>query len=230
MKAPEIRLCGDTAILAQWKEIINPRLNMAIHALCTALQNDALPGLIETVPGYNTLLLHYDPMQTDAYALQERLLSLCASLTMHRTGKQRTTEIPVCYGGEYGPDLQTVCEKASRNAQQVISLHSKPRYFIYMLGFTPGFAYMGGLNKRLATPRLKTPRTRIPAGSVGIAGDQTGIYPQTSPGGWQLIGRTPLCLFDPAREDPFLLHAGESVRFVPITEKEYLQLQEECHV
>ncbi len=134
---------------------------------------------------------------------------------------QSVIEIPVCYGGEYGPDIETVAQTNQVDADDVIVLHSRETYQIYMIGFTPGFPFLGGLPEELHTPRLETPRLTVPQGSVGIANNQTGIYPIESPGGWQLIGRTPLCLFDPSRSDPLLCRAGDSIKFKPITEKEF---------
>ena len=133
-------------------------------------------------------------------------------------------ELPVLYGGFCGPDLSFVAQHAGMTEQQIIDIHSAADYLIYMLGFTPGFPYLGGMDARIAVPRLSSPRVKIPAGSVGIAGEQTGVYPIASPGGWQIIGRTPLKLFDPGREQPFLLSAGQTVRFVPIDEAEYRRL------
>ena len=138
-----------------------------------------------------------------------------------------TVVIPVVYGGEYGPDIDNVCQHTGLSREEVIARHSGREYLIYMLGFTPGFPYMGGMDETIATPRLKTPRTAIPAGSVGIAGAQTGVYPIQSPGGWQLIGRTPLKLFDMDRPDPFLLRAGQKVVFRPISEEEYERMVKE---
>ena len=140
----------------------------------------------------------------------------------------RVVELPVLYGGEYGPDIEKVAEHAGMAVDEMIGLHSGTGYLVYMLGFTPGFPYLGGLDDRLATPRVATPRLRIPAGSVGIAESQTGVYPLTSPGGWNIIGRTPLALFDPTREPPSLLAPGDVVRFVPLDgPEEYARVAEE---
>ena len=140
--------------------------------------------------------------------------------------RKRIFEIPVCYGGEYGPDIQNIAEHAGLSQEEVIQIHSSRDYLIYMLGFLPGFTYLGGLDERLHTPRLANPRIRIPAGSVGIGGSQTGIYPLDSPGGWQLMGMTPVKTYDPSRETPILVEAGDYIRFVPVEEEEYLQIKE----
>jgi KipI family sensor histidine kinase inhibitor len=136
-------------------------------------------------------------------------------------------EIPTLYGGDSGPDLDYVASHNGLTPEEVVQIHASGTYRIYMLGFTPGFPYLGGMDERIATPRLETPRTKISGGSVGIAGAQTGIYPIDSPGGWQIIGRTPLALYDPQREEPILLQAGESIRFVPIDQETYDRLWQE---
>ena len=139
----------------------------------------------------------------------------------------RVFEIPVCYGGEYGPDIENIAKHAGLTEEEVIEIHSSKDYLIYMLGFLPGFSYLGGLDERIHTPRLANPRIRIPAGSVGIGGSQTGIYPLDSPGGWQLLGMTPVKTYDPEREDPILFEAGNYIRFVPVSEEEYKQIKEQ---
>ena len=136
-------------------------------------------------------------------------------------------EIPVLYGGEMGPDLPFVAEHAGLSEEEVIRIHSSTEYLIYMLGFTPGFTYLGGMSEKIATPRLKQPRVKIPAGSVGIAGTQTGVYPIDSPGGWQLIGRTPVKMYDPDRETPILPEAGQYIKFYPVTQEEYDAIRKE---
>ena len=141
--------------------------------------------------------------------------------------ESRIFEIPVCYGGEYGPDLQNIADLAGLTPEEVIKIHSSEDYLIYMLGFLPGFSYLGGLDERIHTPRLANPRIRIPAGSVGIGGSQTGIYPLDSPGGWQLLGMTPVKTYDPGREVPILFEAGDYIRFVPVTEEEYLKIKKQ---
>jgi len=165
-------------------------------------------------------ILQYAVLERELYALLKGI-----EKTENETHAAKVVRIPVVYGGEYGPDLESLAKLHDMTPEQVIEIHSGKDYLIYMLGFTPGFPYLGGMDPKIATPRLKTPRTKIPAGSVGIAGEQTGFYPLDSPGGWQLIGRTPLALFDPEREAPFLLSAGEYVRFCPIPEDRFEEIR-----
>ncbi len=219
----DLHPAGTAAALAllgtEISETIGARVSALNHAVCAA----HLVGVIETVPAFASLLVRYDPLLTDYDALCAQLRRLASGLNDEAAAQGRTVEIPVCYGGPYGEDLPFVASHAGLSEEEVIRLHSERPYRIYMLGFLPGFPYLGGLNERLFTPRLQTPRTRIPAGSVGIGGQQTGIYPMESPGGWQLIGRTPLRLFDPDRPLPYA--AGDFIRFVPISEREFCALE-----
>ncbi len=180
----------------------------------------------ETVPAYASLLVYYDPLRTDFDGVRRLLERLLSDETDRAGGQGRLIEIPVCYGGIYGEDLPFVAEHAGLTEEEVIRIHSGCEYRIYMLGFLPGFPYLGGLDERLATPRLARPRTEIPAGSVGIGGAQTGIYPIASPGGWRLIGRIPLRLFRPEENGRLLYEAGDRIRFVPIGVEEYERLWE----
>ncbi len=215
---------GDSALSIEFGDEIDPAINAQVHALAAALGECPLPGVGEAVPTYRSLLLHYDPLRlslAEVTAFAEETLS---QVKARARPEPRVVEIPVCYGGEFGADLAFVAQHNGQSLDEVIRLHSSMLYPVYMLGFSPGFAYMGGLHKAIATPRLSTPRTRVPVGSVGIAGEQTGIYPIATPGGWQLIGRTPVRLFDPQRDPPALLHPGDRVRFVPITPDRFAAL------
>lgn len=213
---------GDSAILIQLGDAIDPALNARVHALSAFLQS--IPAVIETVPAYCTILVHYDPLAT-TYNQIKNLIEEKISLLDESTHRpSRRLEIPVLYGSASGPDASTrlstsldlVATTLALSPSELIRLHSDREYIIYMMGFTPGFPYMGILNERLTLPRLSTPRTRVPAGSVAIAGSQTGIYPVDSPGGWHIIGHTPLKLFDPLSENPFLFAPGDMVKFVPM--------------
>ncbi len=221
---PVCRLAGDTGFLAEFGEGIDPQVNARVRAVARALEAAPVPGIREVIPTYRSLLFIYDPAVTHP----DRLFQIMETLDIDGAAMDeesvRVVEIPVCYGGEFGPDIETVGRHAGFSMEEVIRTHTAPEYLIYMVGFTPGFAFLGGLDERLATPRLKTPRSLVPKGSVGIANNQTGMYPIASPGGWQIIGRTPVTLFAPDRKNPFLYRAGDKIRFVPISLDEYNRL------
>ncbi|MBN8582727.1 MAG: 5-oxoprolinase subunit PxpB [Anaerolineae bacterium] len=205
---------GDSSILIQLGDEIDPILNQRVHALDALLQS--IPAVIETVPAYCTLLVHYDLITTtynEIKNLIEEKLTLIDDST-HRPS--RHLDIPVLYGNASGLDFETVATTLALSPSELIRLHSEREYTVYMMGFTPGFPYLGILNEKLTLPRMSTPRTRVPAGSVAIAGSQTGIYPLDSPGGWHILGWTPLKLFDPLSENPFLFAPGDTVKFIPI--------------
>lgn len=204
---------GDSALLLQLGEDIDPALNRRVHTLAAQLRAAALPGLREIVPGYCALLIHYDSAEIDYAEVRERVAETVAREANVAAALPRRVEIPVVYDG---PDLDFVAAHHHLSVREVIGIHAAPEYRVYMMGFTPGFAYLGEVDARIATPRLETPRLRVPAGSVGIAARQTGIYPLESPGGWRLLGHTPLKMFDLQREAPFLLAPGDLVRFVSI--------------
>ncbi len=204
---------SDSAVLLRFGEAIAPAINRQAHLLAAALALHPLPGIIETVPGYASLTVHYDPLAlTHAQVCEwlEARLGLAAE-TASRSVK--TVEVPVIYDG---PDLDFVAAHCRLTIREVIRLHASTPYSVYMMGFTPGFPYLGILPEVLRVPRLETPRPKVSAGSVALAGVQTGIYPVDSPGGWRLIGRTPLSLFDPQREPPFLFAPGDEVRFLAV--------------
>lgn len=212
---------GDTGLLASFEQRIAQSVGAAVAALNTRVAAAAIPGVVETVPAFASLLIFYDPLVTEYDAVAAAVQKLAQAPDSDTAAEEgRLVEIPVCYGGAFGPDLPFVAEHAGLTETEVIRLHAGRDYPIYMLGFLPGFPYLGGLDERLFTPRLPTPRTAIPAGSVGIGGEQTGVYPIASPGGWQLIGRTPLKLFDPSvGRLPYA--AGDRIRFCPITRDEF---------
>jgi inhibitor of KinA len=177
------------------------------------------------VPAYSSLLVYYDPLVTTFQGMSDAVLEIESGLDEQPSEPPRAVHIPTLYGGKYGPDLKSVADHAGLTEAETVTAHSGTDYLVYMLGFSPGFPYLGGLSGGLATPRLETPRSEIPAGSVGIAESQTGVYPVASPGGWRLIGRTPLKLFDAHNEPPSLLKAGDVVRFMPLsTERELLEI------
>ncbi len=209
------RPAGDSAVAVEVGDAIHPDIHRIVRRFVLILRQHPLPGVWECIPTYRSILVLYDPVRLWFHEVVEQLKECEERLEIGTLPESRLVTIPVTYGGEYGPDLEIVAEHTQLTPDAVISLHSEPDYLVYMLGFTPGFCYLGGLNERLETPRRAEPRTKIPAGSVGIAGKQTGVYPIDSPGGWQLIGTTPLQLFDPHRNPPVLIQAGDIVRFVP---------------
>ena len=213
--APVFRAAGDQAVLVELGDEISPETNARVHSLARAIEEAGVSGVVDLIPAYDSLLVQYDSTSVSMGDLHTRIVELDSGPGRAAEGG-RVVELPVLYGGEHGPDIERVAEHAGMPVDEVISLHSGTDYLVYMLGFTPGFPYLGGLDDRLATPRVATPRLEIPAGSVGIAESQTGVYPLTSPGGWNIIGRTPLSLFDPTREPPSLLAPGDLVRFVPL--------------
>ena len=219
LSSPRFLLAGDAALVIEFGAEIDTAINRRVHALARVLAEHPQPGLGEAVPTYRSLLLHYDPLQlshAQVVALASEALQACEEAP---PPEPRLIEIPTIYGGERGPDIAFVAEHSGLAVEDVVRLHSEATYTVYMLGFTPGFPYLGGLPENLATPRLETPRQRVPAGSVGIAGAQTGVYPLATPGGWRLIGWTPAALFDPTRTPPALLQPGDRVRFVPVEEE-----------
>ena len=227
LQDPRFLPAGDQALVVELGDTIDPRINRRVHGLMDAIERAEVPGVFDLVPTYRSILVYYDPMRTSMSALQAKVSELYLDLEDQTVDEPRTVEMPTLYGGEYGPDLEFVAEHAKLTPQQVIDIHSGAEYLVYMMGFSPGFPYLGGLSERLATPRLESPRLAIPAGSVGIAESQTGVYPVASPGGWRLIGRSPVRMFDAEAEPPSRLAAGDYVRFVPIaSEAEYLKLQE----
>ena len=222
---------GDQALVVELGDGISPEINRRVRDLMLAIERSGPPGVVETVPTYRSLLVYYDPLATSAPELQASLEHLEHGLDEQSFDTPRVVHIPTLYGDEYGPDLEFVAGHSGLTAEEVVRVHSESEYLVYMMGFSPGFPYLGGVPERLVTPRLETPRTHIPAGSVGIAESQTGIYPVASPGGWRLIGRTPLKMFDPAAEPPSLVGAGDYIRFVPIgTEEEYADIRRRVEI
>ncbi len=210
---PRIVPLGDSSLLVQFGEEIAPAVNGRVHALASLLDASPFEGMIETVPAYATLLVQYDPLVISFSQVRNFLREKISQVEETAYRKPRQAEVPVRYGGEFGGDLESVARHLQLQVEEVIRIHTQRTYTVFMMGFTPGFPYMGKLDDALIMPRLETPRTRVPAGTVAIAGSQTGIYPIASPGGWQLIGWTPLQLFDPASETPFLFSPGDEVKF-----------------
>jgi inhibitor of KinA len=215
---------GDSSIVMEFGNSISPKINAKIRNMVDSIDKASLKGIVEIIPTYRSIQIIYNPMEITYDSLLENLIKLENTLDTAKLAKTRIIEIPTIYGGEYGPDIEFVAQHNKITIEEVINIHTSTDYLLYMLGFTPGFGYLGGMNPKIETPRLKVPRTKIPAGSVGIADKQTGIYPIDSPGGWQLIGRTPIKLYDPFENPPVLLNAGDYIRFVPIDEDEYFNI------
>nr|WP_121269506.1 5-oxoprolinase subunit PxpB [Pedobacter schmidteae] len=219
---------GDSAIVMQLGDEISENIQQHISAICSFLEDYSFEGFIEYVPAFTTVTIYYDPLVIDELTTRKMLQEMMEELEEEAIKPEVTIEIPVLYGGTQGPDLSIVAAHAGITETEVIALHKAETYLVYMIGFAPGFPYLGGLNPGIATPRKESPRTKIAAGSVGIAGAQTGIYPIETPGGWQIIGQTPLKLFDVEREPPALLKAGNRLRFVAIDEDEFERMKQEA--
>jgi inhibitor of KinA len=211
---------GDSAVIVELEDRIDARVNAKATRIADAAARARIPGVRDVVPTYRTVAVYFDPLRTDYAALTALLEREGGRDSRDEVEPSEPTMVPVCYGGASGPDLADVAKFAGMSEAEAIALHAGETYRVYMLGFVPGFAYMGTVDRRIAAPRHAVPRTRVPAGSVGIAGLQTGIYPVDTPGGWQLIGRTPLQMFDPERPRPSLFKAGDRVRFQPISPEE----------
>ena len=223
---PTISPVGDCAISIDFGQAIDPKINRQIRQVIEQIKLLQLDGIIELVPTYCALLVQYDAMvytYSDICRILDPILQ--ESVTDSVIERVMIVEIPTVYGGEFGPDLGFVASYNHISEDEVVSIHSGTDYLVYMLGFIPGFTYLGGMDPRIATPRLSSPRTLIPAGSVGIAGEQTGTYPSDSPGGWQIIGRTPVTMYDMSKKQAALLQAGDYVRYVSINENEFHRIK-----
>lgn len=224
-KEPRLLAGGDKSIFVEFGDGIDPELSQRVRHLRVAIEKKKIPGVTETVPAYRSLLVYFEPLEINPRKLREILSSLAESPESEALPESRLIEVPTVYGGEYGPDLAFVAAHNGLSESEVIQIHTGTPYLVYMIGFVPGFPYLGGMSPRIAAPRLETPRAKIPVGAVGIAGSQTGIYPAESPGGWRLIGRTPLKLFDPGREPAALFRAGDYLSFTSITPEEFARIK-----
>ena len=223
---------GDQAIVIQLGDMISKDIHQHITSICNFLEEYSFEGFIEYVPAFTTVSIFYDPLITEYETVEPLMQEMLEAISEEEVKAAAVTiEIPVLYGGLQGPDLSFVAAHAGMTEAEVIDLHTSAEYLVYMIGFAPGFPYLGGLDERIVVPRKETPGAAIPAGAVGIAGAQTGIYPIETPGGWQIIGQTPLKLFDVERHPPALLKAGNSLRFMAITEAEFEEIkkQEDGH-
>ncbi len=213
---------GDAAVVVEFEQRVDVRINARAMWLAEAVNSAGIPGVRDVVPTYCSVAVYYDPLRTDYGALVGRLEQfLRLNPPESRLVAQTPVRVPVCYGGDLGPDLPAVSSVARMSPEEVVAIHASEIYRVFMLGFAPGFAYMGVVDDRLRMARHETPRVRVPGGSVAIAGQQTAIYPADGPGGWQIIGRTPLQTFDPSRREPSLFKPGDAVQFVPIGRREF---------
>ena len=223
---PRILPASDSAMLIEFGDAIDYGINARVYALQTEIENSDLGSLVvEFIPSYRSLMVEYDATLHTYAELKDRVNELVGRSTKPgdttKVADQDAHQISVAYGGDYGPDLDNVAKHSGLTPDEVIAIHSGTVYHVFMLGFAPGFPYLGGMDSRIACPRLATPRTLVPAGSVGIAESQTGVYPNPSPGGWQIIGRTPMRLFDVDADPPAAMLPGTKVNFVPITRDKY---------
>jgi inhibitor of KinA len=218
---------GDTGICIQMGDRIHPDIHLQVRSYCWYLEHFPIKGLIEWIPTYTAVSIFYHPNVIRYKELSARLERIMVEMEQVSLPPARVITLPTWYGEEAGPDLRDVAEYNHLTIDEVINIHTEPAYLIYMMGFTPGFPYLGGMSEGIATPRLANPRSVIPAGSVGIAGAQTGVYPMKTPGGWRLIGRTPVRLYDLERAAPVLLKAGDYVKFTPIDKEEFKHIEEQ---
>ncbi|MDN4142820.1 5-oxoprolinase subunit PxpB [Bacillus velezensis] len=232
--ALDIQPYGDSAVIIRFGGHISEEVNSRVQAAAACMEERPFPGFVECIPAFTSLTVFYDVSAVSnikkgvsPFALvKKEVTERLSHIMTGRKKERRVMEIPVCYGGDFGPDLEEVAEMNDLTPEDVTRIHTEGEYLVYMLGFAPGFPFLGGMSERIRAPRKASPRPSIPAGSVGIAGMQTGVYPISTPGGWQLIGSTPLRLFRPEEHPPSLLRAGDTVKFVRITAEEYSRIKE----
>lgn len=218
---------GDSAFIIKAGEEISVEVNRTIRKLLVRIEQEKIEGIVDFIPSYNELMVCYNPSVTGYRKLLDTLQSIDKGVESITLPTASIIHVPVLYGDEFGPDLNEVANFNSISEEDVVKIHTSTSYLVYMLGFTPGFCYLGGMDERIVTPRKHSPRLKIPAGAVGIADKQTGIYPIESPGGWQLIGQTPLKLFDPIRKPEFLIQPGDYIKFIPISKNEFVKIASE---
>jgi inhibitor of KinA len=218
---PRVVPLGDSALLVEFENRIDQAINERCIVLAEALEARGVAGVRDVVPAYRTVAVYFDPLKTDASLLERELQQAVAAPASAARTPRQVIRVPVCYGAVDGPDIGDVARFARTSEAEIVALHTAAIYRVFMLGFSPGFAYMGAVDARIAAPRRATPRTAVPVGSVGIAGQQTGIYPSETPGGWQLVGRTPLRVFDASRTPASLFRAGDRVQFFAINRDQW---------
>jgi inhibitor of KinA len=224
--APSFVPASDRSLLVTLGESISPEVHRRVVALARSLETSPVASVLNIHPAYCSILIVFDALATDHDAMERAVATRLANLDYQPPVQPRIVELPACYGGECGPDLDDLAGQLGLTPERVVALHSTAEYTAHFIGFVPGFAYLGGLPQELEAPRLSTPRQKVPLGSVGIAGAQTGVYPFETPGGWRLIGRTPLAVFCAGRNPMSLIALGDRVRFVPISLKQYREMAE----
>ncbi|MGY0692124.1 5-oxoprolinase subunit PxpB [Virgibacillus sp. FSP13] len=221
-----IKPVGDNAIIVQFAENVSPKLNAKIKAFCREIDNTLTEYLMELVPAFDSVTIYYHVHRITYKEICERVLRVASNIQLDVGVSSQLVHVPVLYGAEYGPDLERVAKFNQLSVEDVIEIHQNNDYLVYMLGFLPGFPYLGGMDRKIATPRLDQPRQSVFAGAVGIAHEQTGVYPMASPGGWNIIGKTPLTLFDQVNQE-FLLQAGNYVRFYEVSQEAFAEIEKE---
>lgn len=224
---PRILPSGDCAVTVEFSDSISEEVNRRIRSFYKATKKSKIKGITDVVPTFRSVLISYDPRYISYQNLCTQLKAHLNDTSSVDNKKKRIVTIPVCYEGEYGPDLKFVAEHAGLSEEEVIEIHTSRDYLVYMLGFQPGFPYLGGLDERIFTPRLSVPRVQIRAGSVGIGGEQTGLYPLASPGGWQIIGTTPVKAYNPKKHPSIPYEAGDYIRFSSITKERFQEIEKE---
>ena len=220
-KFPFLQFASDCSILIKAGEGISEECHTEVFRIFTLLTLKKIEGVQTIQPAYNSVLVTFDPVKIKPHYIYDKLLEILEDTSSIQLPERRRIEIPVCYENEFAPDIKDVAELNNLTIDEVIGYHTRPEYLVYFLGFSPGFPYLGEMSKEISASRLKTPRIKIPAGSVAIGGDQTGIYPIASPGGWRIIGRTPCKLFSTDNDPPVLLQMGDRIKFVPISKDEF---------
>ncbi|WP_425058841.1 5-oxoprolinase subunit B [Sporomusa carbonis] len=223
----KLLVAGEYGLVIEFGTVISPEINQLVRQLTILITSNPIKGIVEVVPTYRSVTVYFDPLSVTRQELSRFILQLLSTVKLQELDRvsSKMVHIPVCYGGVLGPDLEFVARYTGLSAREVITIHTSKPYLVYMLGFTPGFPYLGGLSEQLMVPRQEKPRAKVPAGSVGIGGNQTGFYPIESPGEWWLIGRTPIRAFNPEGNPPFLVAAGDYLHFVDITIDEYFTIR-----
>lgn len=227
---PKIMVISDNSIIIEYPPVISQEINSNIRSLAKAVKKSLSQEIVDIIPAYHNIIIGYDCLLVDPKILCDKISALVSGIKESDADEKEIVEFPVCYESPYGLDIEDVCNIHNISKEELIRKHTAPEYLVYMIGFTPGFPYLGGMDESLATPRKKEPRSKIPAGSVGIAGSQTGVYPIASPGGWQIIGRTPLKLFDPYRDNPVMIEAGQYIKYVSISAEEFEKIESSLEV